>query len=197
MFPESRQKNTKERRILCLGDSNTWGYDPRSYIGSRYPSDVRWTGLLEYAGWTVMNCGRNGMLIPQKEDFGTVKRLIHSRLPLNVITVMLGSNDLLEGAGAEETTERMECFLPCVTETAPDAEVLLIAPPSMKEGEWVQSPRLIKESAELAKHYRKAAARREVEFADAESWGIELTYDGVHFSPEGHMVFAERLMELL
>lgn len=25
-------------RVMCLGDSNTYGYDPRSYLGGRYPA---------------------------------------------------------------------------------------------------------------------------------------------------------------
>ena len=27
------------QRILCYGDSNTYGYDSRSYLGGRYPKD--------------------------------------------------------------------------------------------------------------------------------------------------------------
>ncbi len=38
---------TMGRRILCFGDSNTYGYDPRSYLGGRYPASVRWTALLK------------------------------------------------------------------------------------------------------------------------------------------------------
>ena len=30
------------RRLLCYGDSNTYGYDPRSYLGGRYPDSIRW-----------------------------------------------------------------------------------------------------------------------------------------------------------
>ena len=33
--------------MLCFGDSNTYGYDPRSYLGSRYPTEERWTGILK------------------------------------------------------------------------------------------------------------------------------------------------------
>ena len=29
-------------KILCFGDSNTYGYDPRSFLDDRYPADVRW-----------------------------------------------------------------------------------------------------------------------------------------------------------
>ena len=49
-------------KILCIGDSNTYGYDPRSYLGDRYPAEVRWTDRLENC--EVINCGVNGMTIP-------------------------------------------------------------------------------------------------------------------------------------
>ncbi|MBO6016690.1 MAG: hypothetical protein J6P42_01525, partial [Oscillospiraceae bacterium] len=115
------------KRILCIGDSNTWGYDPRSYFGSQYPADVRWTGLLEQAGLQVINCGENGMTIPREAYFPVMERLIRSKMPADVMTVMLGSNDLLEGAGAEETAERMRRFLRFLQETASEVCILLLA----------------------------------------------------------------------
>ena len=33
-------------KILCFGDSNTYGYDPRSYFGGQYPAQNRWVDLL-------------------------------------------------------------------------------------------------------------------------------------------------------
>ena len=32
------------KRIVCYGDSNTWGSDPATR--DRFPPDVRWTGVL-------------------------------------------------------------------------------------------------------------------------------------------------------
>lgn len=32
------------KRILCYGDSNTWGYIPE--IGTRYEEDMRYPGVL-------------------------------------------------------------------------------------------------------------------------------------------------------
>ena len=47
--------------IICFGDSNTYGYDPRSYLGGRYNPDSRWVDILaEKTGWTVCNMGQNG-----------------------------------------------------------------------------------------------------------------------------------------
>ena len=45
--------------------------------------------------------------------------------------------------------------------------------------------------------YRELAYRKGCLFADAGEWNIEMTFDGVHFSPEGHAVFAEKLKEVL
>ena len=186
-----------KKRILCIGDSNTWGYDPRSYFGSQYPADVRWTGLLEQVGMQVFNCGENGLSIPGKAYYPVMEKLIQSRLPLDVVTVMLGSNDLLEGAASEETAERMKRFLPCISRAAPDARIILISPPVLKEGTWVQNQRLIEEASGLSALYREVAFRMGIAFAAAEDWGVELTFDGVHFSPAGHRAFAEGLLQVL
>ena len=51
--------------IICFGDSNTYGYDSRSWFGGRYDTDSRWVGILAVeTGWTVSNMGQNGREIP-------------------------------------------------------------------------------------------------------------------------------------
>ena len=185
------------KRILCIGDSNTWGYDPRSYFGSQYPADVRWTGLLEAAGWQVVNGGQNGLTILTEMGYPIIREYVQSKLPFDTITVMLGSNDLLEGTTAAEAADRMEGFISCVREAAPDATLFLIAPPAMKPGAWVQSRMLREQSASLASDYEELAKRINIEFADSEKWNVELAYDGVHFSPDGHRSFAEGLLKTI
>ncbi|MFR5900125.1 MAG: hypothetical protein ACLUIO_11625 [Neglectibacter timonensis] len=47
--------------IICFGDSNTYGYDPRGYFGGRYDADNRWVDILAAeTGWTISNMGQNG-----------------------------------------------------------------------------------------------------------------------------------------
>ncbi len=185
------------KRIVCLGDSNTFGYDPRSYFGSRYPADVRWTGLLEGMGWEVVNCGQNGLCIPREPQFSAVAEALRRSGPADVVAVMLGSNDLLGGASAEDAAAAMEALLRCAAAHAGDVRFLLIAPPPMQSGDWVPSRRLIDESMRLAAQYRALAAELGVSFADAGEWGVALTFDGVHFSPEGHAAFAKGLCRAL
>ena len=46
------------KAIVCLGDSNTWGYDPRGFGGGRWPDCVRWTARLNARPeWIIYNLG--------------------------------------------------------------------------------------------------------------------------------------------
>ena len=74
------------KRILCLGDSNTYGYDPRGAMGGRYPKDVRWTSRLGEAGLTVFNRGMNGSTVPVESQYGAFSELIASVQPLGAVT---------------------------------------------------------------------------------------------------------------
>lgn len=51
--------------VLCFGDSNIYGYDPRGYFGGRYDADSRWVDILAAkTDWNVCNMGQNGREIP-------------------------------------------------------------------------------------------------------------------------------------
>ena len=177
-------------KILCIGDSNTYGYDPRSYIGSRYPEDVRWTERLH--GFDVVNCGVNGMTVPRRP----LRYLgqINANDP-DLVIIMLGTNDLITGSGAEEITGRMENFLDSISRAG--KPVMIISPPVLQYGEWVLDDDIVEESENLGALYGELAERKGCRFADAGKWDIDVTFDGVHFSPEGHAAFAENLEEIL
>lgn len=183
------------RRILCFGDSNTYGYDPRSYLGGRYPASVRWTSLLEEAGWETVNEGANGRCIPRPEEAAALGRTFRRA---EVLSVMLGSNDLLQRSEAEDCAEQMGRFLSALLEEAPPAcRILLVAPPPMRPGTWVNDAETLEESRRLAGCYEALARRLGVYFADAGTWGVELAFDGVHFSGPGHRAFARGMLRTL
>lgn len=172
--------------VICFGDSNTWGYDPRSRFGDRYPAGTYWTDILaSKTGWNVVNEGVNGREVPCEA----------ASIPdhVNLYLVMLGTNDLLQLDTPEAAAERMESFL---SGTDPQ-KVILIAPPSMVWGEWVQDQELIDDSKRMTQLYRDLADRCGVCFLDAGEWNISMSYDGVHFTQEGHKAFAEGLIKEL
>ena len=194
-----------DRRILCFGDSNTYGYDPRSPLGDRYPPDVRWTALLNaQPGWTVVNCGQNGRQIPCRPPAleAAERELAAGGVPDGLV-LLLGGNDLLQAPAltAEAVAGRMAVFLArvaaCSAVADAGARVLLVAPPPLRLGAWVDREELVVQSQRLGRCYRAVARRQGAAFADAGGWNVELAFDGVHFSPAGHRAFARGLISAL
>ena len=180
------------KQIVCIGDSNTWGYDPRGFGGGRYPAAVRWTARLDsLPQWVIHNLGENGREIPHS---AFALRLLGQQLealaPLDGMCLMLGSNDLLCGASPAAAAARMEDLLDRLG--AYGAPLLLIAPPPFCPGTWVTEEQLTHSSARLAGLYRTLAQDKAIAFADAGAWDIPLAFDGVHFTEEGHRRFAEQ-----
>lgn len=180
-------------RILCFGDSNTYGYDPRGFFGDRYGAEDRWVDLLaKQTGYECINAGSNGREIPCNPY---ALRLLTDHAPVDVFLVMLGTNDLLQGASAKESADRMEAFL---NQLLPHCKsILLVLPPPMKRGAWVTSDELMAESIHLAEEYKLLAKKLNFPFVDTRHWNIDLTFDGVHFTESGHHIFAENLRKEL
>lgn len=174
--------------VICFGDSNTYGYDPRGYFGGRYGADSRWVDILAAeTGWTIHNLGQNGREIPPDAPV----------LPADtdLLIVLLGTNDLLQGRSPVQAADRLERFLAAVP--LERSKILLIAPPPMELGEWVPSHQRADDSRAFARLCRTVAARLGIRFADAGAWCVSLTYDGVHFTAQGHRAFAAGLLEQL
>lgn len=174
--------------IICFGDSNTYGYDPCSWMGGRYGADSRWVDILaEETGWNVRNMGANGREIP-KTAFDVPD-------DTELLVVMLGSNDLLQGRGPKKAAEKLERFLSGLS--LPRDRILLVAPPPMCLGEWVPDQRLVDDSRAFARCCQTIAGRLGIRFADAGDWDISVAYDGVHFTEQGHRAFAAGLLKVL
>ena len=89
------------KTVLCYGDSNTYGYDPRS--GLRYPASVRWTcrlATLLGPDYHVIEEGCNGRttvfddpIEGWKNGLGYLKPCLNSHKPVDIVILMLGPED--------------------------------------------------------------------------------------------------------
>ena len=184
-------------RILCIGDSNTYGYDPRSPLGERYAASERWTGILAAeTGWEVINRGVNGKTIPRHDaEIEAELRAVEEALPLRCVIIMLGSNDALTMGmpSAKKVADRMTVFLRAFRLRFPELPAVLVAPPRtdiplayVQDTLW-----------ELVLLYRGLSLRFSTRFVSAPSWDLPLGDDCVHFSPEAHRNFARNIREYL
>ncbi len=171
-------------KLWCFGDSNTYGYDPCGFFGGRYAAP--WPELLaEKTGFQVINDGKNGRMIPEREYEILQFRRDAERYSADALIV--------EGATAGTAAARMEAFLSRCSMPL----VLLISTPPMVCGAWVPDDGLVEESKALSRQYEALAERLGIQFADAGEWDISLAYDGVHFTEEGHVRFADGLASCL
>lgn len=189
---------TERRRVLFYGDSNTYGYDPRGFLGGRYPSELIWVSRVREAlkdSWTVMTDGMNGREIPSSPlTMQALDRTLKRCAPLDLFAVMLGSNDLLfSDPDPQKAADKMERMLEHVTvvlkreNQKAQAEILLIAPPL----DYSDGERLKKASVRLGVLYRELAERKHYHFLDVGSQNFSLAFDGLHFSEEGHRQMGE------
>lgn len=198
-----------KERILCYGDSNTYGYDASVYFGGRFPEAQTWVGRLnndpDLADFQFINAGENGRTIPSDGwSLVDLQETVQRFAPLRLITVMLGSNDLLmlrrprvsAVAGNMDTLLNYLLHLPAVSETP--SRLLLIAPPRSNIRQMDPYLAAFDEAAaEFGSAYKQLAAHYGVHFADAGSWDLPLAQDGVHLTAQAHENFAAEMKKVL
>ncbi len=193
------------RKIICYGDSNTYGYDPADYEENRYPKEQRWTFILQELlgdNWEVIPEGLNGRKLPDlKYDAGRIGNMIEKLEDRDIFAVMLGTNDILltMDPDAARPAAKMDSFLSFLTGKVKADNVLVIAPPHIGSDELLNPVyrRYYRESCRMNRYFGELAASYKTRFADAACWGISLSADYVHFSAEGHCSFAGRMAALL
>lgn len=210
----ARRLYDMKKSVLCFGDSNTWGYNPKD--GSRYPSDMRWTGVLQQKlgpGFRVIEEGLNGrtttineMERPMRSAADILPVLIESHRPLDFIVLMLGTNDLK--THFERTPENIAddlsdlCAIVCGHQMLVQAppKLILVAPTGPDDSsrqlpEWFQKTH--EKWRELLDLLPGVAQKYGAEFLATQEVMKMQFQDGLHWSVEQHQDFAAALMSLL
>ena len=190
------------RTILCYGDSNTWGFDPET--GERFGEDTRWPGVLRRElgeGYRVIEEGLPGRTTvwadpiegEHKDGRAYLRPCLESHRPLDLVTVMLGTNDLKARFGlsasdiAQGAASLAEMALRSGCGPGGGAPaVLLVAPPPV--GRLTEMAEMFEGSEEkslgLSEHYRRFAEGCGCEFLDAAEVIVSSDVDGIHFDAE-------------
>lgn len=197
-------------RVLCFGDSNTWGYIP--ITGGRYPDQIRWTGRL--AGnpdFDIIEEGLNGRttafvdhLEPFRCGLDYVVPCLLSHFPLDVVIVMLGTNDTKRrynvsapeiARGLEEVIIRMQEF--CRRKDQ-HPEFVIISPARIAITEDVDFDQAsVAKALGLEAEYRALAEQYGCRYLKASDYVTDIGQDGVHLTETGHKNLADAIEQLL
>lgn len=204
------------KRIVCYGDSNTWGYD--AVTDGRFPEEVRWTGKLqellgeEYCIIEEGLCGRTTVFEdPLNEGLNGLTYLypcLMSHGPLDLLVIMLGTNDSKERFSA--TPKNIADGMKRLVKKAKKAEdawrnepQILVVAPAPIEAPCEQSKvagemgKCVERSQGLAAELELCAELLGCDFLDAAPYVTMNTIDYMHLDRESHNRFAHKLAEII
>ncbi len=195
------------KTVLCFGDSNTHGTPPVTALGqiARYPRDVRWPGVMaaNLPDWQVIEEGLPGRTTVHDDPIEGAHRngltvlpaLLESHRPLDVVLIMLGTNDLkfrfsLGAFDIAAGVERLALTIRASTAgpggSAP--AVMLVAPPPIEETGVLDQMFAggAAKSRALGPAIAAVAARMGLPFVDAGALIAVSPVDGIHYEPAAH-----------
>ena len=189
------------RRILCFGDSNTYGYSPD---GQRYAEDSIWPGIMgNLLGdrFEVIADGKNGRTIafddPYMEGCNGMRDIeasLEANAPLDLVVLMLGTNDLKKyfDATPAQIAENLKAMCELIQQKT-EAKILIASP--MLLGDEIEfSPTLSLEfgraqidySFDFAPQFSKVAKEVGAGFIDLAVVAMSSGADCLHLMPEEH-----------
>ncbi len=201
-------------RILCIGDSNTWGYNPEN----RMRHERRWTKILaemmpEEEIIEEGLCGRTlvSMEHGKRERCGidSLKMILATHKPVDMVIVMLGSNDLKRNfqCGANYIAGAVCEYIKIINnpynwEKFYVPKLLVISPVLLREeivekegvyGEFDENSLI--QSKHLAEAIESACNAYSVEFMDAAQYAEASLIDCLHMDAENHQKLALGIYE--
>lgn len=202
------------KRVLCFGDSNTYGYDAST--DGRFDENTRWTCVLQkLAGpdYTIIEEGLSGRTTcyrdPINEGMAGLDYLypcLMSHGPFDTLVIMLGTNDCKErfSATPKNIADGMKRLVEKAKELAVwtgEPDLIVIAPPPIQKA-CETSPVAGEmgicsdKSYRLAEEYEAMAKLERVRFLDAAP--VEMnSIDYMHLSAAGHTQLAKMIWEEL
>ena len=210
------------KRIVCYGDSNTWGFMPKTAClenwNMRFDEKTRWTGLLQDMlgdEYKILEEGLNGRTSafddPQDDHRNGVKYIatcMLTNMPVDMAIVMLGTNDIksffpftpyVVANGVGRIVDEIRKADYGVGGKIP--EVLVVSPINIDEHAargWLEGEfgmDSVEKNAKLAAYLEKMAANRGVHFFNIGRYVTADAADGIHMNEEGHKVMAEKMFE--
>jgi lysophospholipase L1-like esterase len=206
-------------KILCYGDSNTWGQKPDK--SGRYAADVRWTGRLQQLLGDAYYLVEEGLSSrttdldyaqkPGRNGKTYLLPCLYTHNPIDIVILMLGTNDLkIEyGRTAVDIAQAIEGLVQDVTEHAKNKygaipKIVLVSPILIND----KAPRFAefytgfyneqsaRESQLLADAIAAVAQKTGCAFADA-ARVAEPGEDGIHSTEASQIPLAELLKTTL
>jgi len=203
------------KTILCYGDSNTWGYNPRT--NKKYNEGIRWSSILENElgkGFKVITEGLNGRTSvwddPIEGEFKNGKTYltscIHSHKPIDLVIFYLGANDLKYrfNVTAYDIAKSIETLVNITRESKTGVgekspKILVIIPTKIGKLDEPEGAFFGAEgkSQRLSYEFNKVFENSEVILLDSNEIIKTSSIDGVHLDDESHKILGFEVTKIV
>ena len=199
------------KKILCFGDSNTFGYNPNN--GSRYNENSRWTGILKNLcknNYEIIEAGCNNRTAfsnnPNGMQFTGYKVLPEYLKEIyDTIIFAIGINDLQKfyNPTLEEFETGIENLIKKIRESLPNCNIIILSPSHITENilnsnfRFMFNQTSIEKSKQITPIYEKIANEYNCKFLDLNKIVIPSEIDGLHYEVEEHKKIAQSIITLL
>lgn len=198
--------------ILVYGDSLSWGIIPNSR--DRLVFAKRWTGVLQQKLGdecrVIEEClnGRttifNDVTRPQRNGLETVKMVLESHSPIDLMIIMLGINDFQDviGANEKESAAGLANLIRKVQSIKPEpmakpVQLLVIIPPEIKQplGQMAVKFSDFEKGKGSETEYLKQIKALKVDTLLASDHVSLSQIDGIHLDEKEHFVLGQVIAE--
>ncbi|MCI5889199.1 MAG: GDSL-type esterase/lipase family protein [Brachyspira sp.] len=199
------------KKILCFGDSNTYGYIPNN--GARYDKNTRWTGVLSlllHGKFEIIEDGCNNRTAFAENPIGKIftgyeilPELLTGDFDAVVLAIGINDTQFLYNLSSIEIASGVEKLINIVKVKSPQAKILLVAPSILTEdvlnGNFacLFDRTSIEKSRQLPLLYKIIAEKQNIEFLDLNSVAKTSSLDGLHYAPEQHLKIAQAIFTIL
>ena len=201
------------KKILCFGDSNTYGFVPQS--GLRYDINTRWTGILQTLcnnefEITEAGCNNRTAFIDNPAGINqTGYKILPEYLKTNffdIVILAIGINDLQRffNPTLNEFEQGMEKLIQITKNLSPKSKIILICPSKLNLAginngifSYQFDKISVEKSGKLSPIYKSLAEKYKCHFIDLNNIVDVSPLDGLHFSAESHKKIAENLYKNL
>lgn len=202
------------KKILCYGDSNTWGCSPVD--SSRFDEKTRWPmvmGSILGDGFTVFEEGLNGRTVlnlsPGNRELNGIDYAadaVRNYIPVDIVLVCLGTNDVFvaEEISLNKISDGIRDIICVMRENHISGgfrvpEVVIMSPPGFNES--VEGAGFIQLQLNMLKglseSYREIAAQNKCLFFNTSDFVAGSEIDGSHLAAESHILLGNRIAEFI
>ena len=199
------------KKILCYGDSNTFGYNPVD--GSRFDEKTRWTALLQEnlgSDYEIIEegmCDRTGIADNDKGFLFSAQRhfpkMITKVKDIDLLILAIGTNDLQ--FKYDLTVHQFENGLEKLIVTAKNhvRRILLIPPVVLNDNilegnfNFQFNSTSISKSKKVGKIYKKLSNIYGLNYFDINNFVKPSNADGLHYDSEGHNIISIKLSDYI